>query len=526
MEFEIAGIFSRSITIERDNNDRFETEDECIVSVNGKEYARTKRNVITIDGLKPSNKYDISICKEGENDYNMHTVQTRPESFLLNVRSFGAAGDGVHNDTSAIQAAVMGCPDDGTVYVPAGTYLTGPIFLKSHMTLWIDEGAILLGDTERGNYPVLPGMVRDMYDNSREYNLGSWEGNPLDSFASLITAVNAEDISIVGRGTVDGNAPNSDWWVEAKKKRTAWRPNLVNFIRCKNIRMQGLTLKNSACWCIHPYYSESLSFLDLTIQNPSDSPNTDGFDPESCEDVCLLGTTISVGDDCIALKSGKLYMAKYHHRETKNVTIRNCRLEKGHGSVTIGSEIAGGVSNVHVSRCIFAGTDRGVRIKTRRGRGEKSILTDLLFENISMDHVHMPLTVNMFYFCDPDGHTEYVQSQEKCPVDYRTPGIGSITVKDADCTGVDASFVCVMGLPEAPVEKISLENIKVSYLEEDKRIPQRPVMMDDFPEMSGRSIFLKNVNEIDINNVSIDGSVDDDITLEKVSIRQIDGLHM
>ena len=76
MEFEIAGIFSRSITIERDNNDRFETEDECIVSVNGKEYARTKRNVITIDGLKPSNKYDISICKEGKNDYNMHTVQT------------------------------------------------------------------------------------------------------------------------------------------------------------------------------------------------------------------------------------------------------------------------------------------------------------------------------------------------------------------------------------------------------------------------------------------------------------------
>ena len=83
-----------------------------------------------------------------------------------------------------------------------------------------------------------------------------------------------------------------------------------------------------------------------------------------------------------------------------------------------------------------------------------------------------------------------------------------------------------MGLPEAPVEKISLENIKVSYLEEDKRGPQRPVMMDDFPEMSGRSIFLKNVNEIDIKNVSIDGSVDDDITLENVSTRQIDGLHM
>lgn len=524
MEFEIAGIFSRSVTIERNNTDRFETEEECIVNVNGKEYVRTKRNVITIDGLDPEHKYKVSVCSADGNDHNECAVQTKSESILLNVRSFGALGDGMHNDTPAIQAAIMGCPDDGTVYVPAGTYLTGPLFLKSHMTLWIDEGAVLLGDTDRANYPVLPGMVRDLYDNDKEYNLGSWEGNPLDSFASLITVINAEDISVIGRGIIDGNAANSDWWVDAKKKRTAWRPNLVNFIRCKNIRMQGLTLKNSACWCIHPYYSESLSFMDLTIQNPSDSPNTDGFDPESCEDVTLLGTTISVGDDCIALKSGKLYMAKYHHRETKNVTIRNCRLEKGHGSVTIGSEIAGGVSNVHVSRCIFAGTDRGVRIKTRRGRGERSILTDLFFENITMDHVHMPLTVNMFYFCDPDGHTEYVQSQEECPVDYRTPKVGSISIKNVDCTGVDASFVCAVGLPEAPVEKISLENINVSYLEEDKRIPQRPVMMDGFPEMSGRSIYLKNVNEIEIKKVSIKDSADNDIMYENVKSALIDGL--
>ena len=116
----------------------------------------------------------------------------------------------------------------------------------------------------------------------------------------------------------------------------------------------------------------------------------------------------------------------------------------------------------------------------------------------------MPLTVNMFYFCDPDGHTEYVQSQEECPVDYRTPRVGSITIKDVECTGVDASFVCAVGLPEAPVEKISLENINVSYLEEDKRIPQRPVMMDGFPEMSGRSIYLKNVNELEIPKIEED----------------------
>jgi polygalacturonase len=123
-------------------------------------------------------------------------------------------------------------------------------------------------------------------------------------------------------------------------------------------------------------------FLNLTIQNPYDSPNTDGFDPESCRNVLLLGTKISVGDDCIAIKSGKYYMAKNHFMRTENVVIRNCDLESGHGSVTVGSEIAGGVTGVKVEQCLFDSTDRGVRIKTRRGRGTRSLLDDICFNHI------------------------------------------------------------------------------------------------------------------------------------------------
>jgi polygalacturonase len=240
--------------------------------------------------------------------------------------------------------------------------------------------------------------------------------------------------------------------------------------------------------------------------------------------VLLVGTRISVGDDCIAIKSGKLYMARFHHRETKNVTVRNCRLERGHGSVTVGSEVAGGVSSVHVSQCIFSQTDRGVRIKTRRGRGERSILTDMTFEDIKMDRVHMPVTVNMFYFCDPDGHSEYVQDQSEKPVDYRTPYIGHLKIKDVECTGVDSSFVCAYGLPEAPIGKLTLKRVNVSFLPEAERTAKCPIMMDGFPEMNGKGMFLKNVTTLEIEDLRIKGSADTEPEMENVIEKDISNM--
>ncbi|MBR6851721.1 MAG: glycoside hydrolase family 28 protein, partial [Lachnospiraceae bacterium] len=230
------------------------------------------------------------------------------------------------------------------------------------------------------------------------------------------------------------------------------------------------------------------------------------------------------GDDCIAIKSGKLYMARFHHRETRNVTIRNCRLERGHGSVTGGSEVAGGVSGLFVKQCIFSQTDRGVHIKTRRGRGDRSVLTDLTFEDIRMDRVHMPVTVNMFYYCDPDGHGGYVQDQKEQPVDYRTPYIGHLKIKDVECSGVDSSFVCAYGLPEAPIGKLTLKRVKVSFLPEEERTSKCPIMMDDFPEMNGKGLFLKNVTTLEIEDVQIKGSADKEADLENVPEQDISNL--
>ena len=521
MEFNIVEVFGRSVTIELVSDLIFKQERSFSVLINGQKRLTADRNVVTVTDLLPDTEYVIGIEQDGAVEEKRFT--TKHESALLDVRKFGAKGDGKSCDTAAIQAAICACPKDGCVYLPEGVYYVTPLFLKSDMTLWLDDGAVILGDCKRENYPVLPGMIRTT-DEGDEYNLGTWEGNPLDAFASLITAIDVKNLDIIGPGTLDGNAQNADWWVNPKVKRTAWRPNVVYLVRCENVRIQNVTVLNSPCWTVHPYYCDNISFLNLYIHNPSDSPHTDGLDPESCNGVTVLGTVISVGDDCMAIKSGKYYMALNHHKVTENVVIRNCRFERGHGSVTVGSEAAGGVKNVRVSQCIFDGTDRGLRIKTRRGRGKRSVLDDIVFENINMNGVHMPFTINMFYFCDPDGHSDYVQNQEPEKVDDMTPYIGTIAGRRINCEGVNACVLCAVGLPESVIGKLEFTDIKAVFLPGDERTLERPVMMDNFDEMEGRSIYAKNVGQLILKNVEISGAGDDTPELINVGAKDLENL--
>lgn len=224
----------------------------------------------------------------------------------------------------------------------------------------------------------------------------------------MITGLHVENVKIIGEGVFDGNAQNGDWWVNHKIMRGAWRPNGLFLVHSKAVSLQGVTIKNTPSWNLHPYFSEKIDFIDLKIESPKDSPNTDGCDPESCKDVRIIGVNFSVGDDCIALKSGKIELGRTYKQPCERVLIRNCMMKYGHGAVVLGSEMSGGMKDIEVSQCFFLDTDRGLRIKTRRGRGNDAVIDGITFNNIYMKGVLTPLVMNMYYYCDDDGKTEYV----------------------------------------------------------------------------------------------------------------------
>lgn len=246
--------------------------------------------------------------------------------------------------------------------------------------------------------------------------------------------------------------------------------------RCENVTVQGIHIQNSPSWNVHPYFSDHLRFVDMQITGPANSPNTDGLDPESCHDVEIVGVRISVGDDCIAVKSGKIYMGRRYRRACEDLVIRQCCMRDGHGSITVGSEMAGGVRRMTVRDCCFLHTDRGLRIKTRRGRGKDAVLDEIVFENIRMNQVKTPFVVNCFYFCDPDGHTEYVQTRESLPVDERTPEIRHLVFRRINASNCHLAAAFFYGLPERKIGCVEMEHVQVTYAADAE--PGQIAMMD------------------------------------------------
>ena len=220
MDFNIIFKSSTSVTLELLNNDIYLTQEYSLYLNNELYLDNQNKNVVSIYNLKPDTEYEVLI-KQGNNELSKK-FKTDYEYVCLNVLDFGAKGDGKSLDTSFIQAAILACPDNGRVYFPEGTYYTGPLFLRSNITIELSKGARLLGDVDRNHYPILPGL-RYTSDEKDEYNLGSWEGNPLDIFASIITGINVENVKIIGEGIIDGNAKASDWWVDVRTRRIAWR---------------------------------------------------------------------------------------------------------------------------------------------------------------------------------------------------------------------------------------------------------------------------------------------------------------
>ena len=494
-------VSSRSCAVLLDPNGDYYARSPRELLLNGAPLGTENRSVCSLFGLWPDTEYTLE-SRGDDSARDTLTFRTAPEVCTLNVRRFGAAGDGQHDDTPMLQAAILSCPDGGRVLIPAGTYRTGPLFLKSHITVELQKDAVLALRTDRQAFPILPGVTRTT-DESDEYLLGSWEGNPLDCFAGALTGIGVEDVRIIGEGAVDGCAQQGDWWVEPKKMRVAFRGRLFYLRNCRNITVQGITFRNSPSWNLHPAFSQDLSFLNVRVEAPADSPNTDGFDPESCDGIRMLGTVFSVGDDCIAIKSGKIYMGQKYHTPCRNIEIAWCAMLDGHGGVTVGSEMAGGVCNVRVHHCYMRGNDRGLRVKTRRGRGKYAVIDDIRFEDVRMEGVKTPLVINCMYFCDPDGHTPYVQSREAQPVDDTTPTVGEICferVRALDCQGC-AGYV--LGLPERPVGSVTMRDCDFSF--SDSAAPMTPAMAENVEPCVRRGLILQYVASAALKNVRMRG---------------------
>lgn len=488
------------------------------VLLNGREQYRCDKNVFSLFSLQPDTAYTVTVRSEtGEESL---CFRTRAESCALDVRAFGAVGDGERDDTLPIQTAIGCLPAGGRLFFPAGRYLCRPLMLKSHITLEFAEGATLLGWANREDYPVIPGVVTDLEGQERYF--GGFEGNPMTMYQSLLTAQYAEDITIVGPGTVDGNAQNSDFWTAFRKFPTA-RPRLMFFNRCENVTVHGVHACNSPSWQLHPHYSRRIGLYDVFISAPKNSPNTDAIDPESCDEVEIIGCRFSVGDDCIAIKSSKIELGRKLNRPADHHTIRNCLMDHGHGAVTLGSEIGAGVRNLTVSQCLFRGTDRGLRIKSRRGRGENCRIDEVCFENIRMDGVLTPFVINLWYnCCDPDRESEYVWSREHLPVDERTPRMGRFRFRNLDCRGAEVAACYIDGLPEAPIEEVTLENISVSFAEDAR--PGVPIMENFARERCRLGLYLDNVRRIRVHNVRLSGEEGEKLIAKHYETLECDGL--
>lgn len=507
MQFSNIFVSSVSMCFELNNDTVYYSEKPFGVILDGKEIKRVNTNVFSIFDLQPNTEYEIRTTLS---DYSLK-VKTLEESYAYTVKSFGAKADGVTDDTQAVQTAINVCPKNGRVVFEPGDYFLRPITIKSDMTIELKKGARLVATTCEDDYPLIPGEFDDL--NGKSVHFASWEGTPQLCRQPFVTCYSSHNVNIVGEGIIDGNAQNGAWWIN-HKQRTIGRPRLFFTHFADNINLHGITGQNSASWNFHPYFSSNISFYDTKVKAPADSPNTDGLDPESCDYVNIIGMEFSVGDDAIAIKAGKSYMGLKYAIPANHHTIRNCMMHDAHGGVVLGSEMSGGVKNLKVERCLFKGTDRGLRIKTRRGRGKNAVIDGVEFDNIKMDKVKAPFVMNMFYFCDPDGKTEYVWSKEKLPVDDRTPLLGEFTFKNIECSNSGWCAGYFYGLPEQPIKKVTLKNVNVTY---DESIDEgRPAMMTDAEVMKNGGFVFRNVSSVVLDNVNIQGYKGEKITVSGV----------
>jgi (4-O-methyl)-D-glucuronate---lignin esterase len=352
-----------------------------------------------------------------------------PSSAALNVRDFGAVGDGKTKDTAALQRALDACAaaGGGEVVVPAGEYLTGSLDLKSRTTLRLETNATLAGSADLADYPIIDAR---------------WEGRWVKAHRALISTTKAQHIAVIGPGRIAGSQALGG-------RQMPRRPCVIEPIDCTDVRLEGFTASQRLMWTIHPTYCENLTVSNVTIR--SIGGNSDGVDVDSCKHVVIEGCEIESGDDCIALKSGRGMEGYRLARPTEDVLIRDCTLaDNNFACIGIGSETSGGIRDVRVERCKFTlANTYAIYIKSRPGRG--AFIKDIAANDLEVRTAPKGfLRINLL--------NSGIQDPEPVPGDEGFPRAKNLRFSNVrvDCgTLVDAASIPM----ERPVDGLVLENI-------------------------------------------------------------------
>ena len=440
----------------------------------------------------------------------------------LNLNDFGAKPDGVFNNGEAFKTALEEIAKNGggKLTVDAGNWLTGPIDIPSDTTLELSEGARIVFVDDPALYP--PAFTR-------------WEGVECYGMHALVRSADSKNVKITGKGTIDGNGEK--WWKTVKDKKARkqskpeepyeialaklnpgyenqagggggretqfLRPALIEFINCENIVLEGIKIVDSPFWTVHPVYVKNLTLEKIHIENPYTAPNTDGIDVDSCENVKIIDCFVAVGDDGICIKSGSGPDGIRVNRPTVNVEVKGCTVRNAHGGIVVGSETAAGMSGIHASDCDLSGTDRGIRIKSRRGRGGD--INDIELKNLVMNDTLCPIAMNMYYKCGITDTKSPLFSLEKMPVTSETPRIHNVKIIGCKGTGCKASAGFIVGLPEMPIDNLEIRDCHFTTDESSDCSPMESDMFYGLPEVSVKSFRVRNAPGAKFENVTIEG---------------------
>ncbi|KAL3849731.1 hypothetical protein ACJIZ3_011613 [Penstemon smallii] len=368
-----------------------------------------------------------------------------PRPHSVSVSEFGAVGDGKTLNTVAFQNAIFylkSFTDKGgaQLYVPAGKWLTGCINLTSHLTLFLEKDAVILGSQDFSHWDVvepLPSYGRGLEVPGRRYR-------------SLISGQNLTDVVITGNnGSIDGQG--SVWWEQLNSHTLNYsRPHLVELIGSDNIVISNLTFLNAPSWNIHPVYCSKLLVQNISVYAPPDSPHTSAVVPDSSDHICIENSNISTGYDSVVLKSGWDEYGISYNKSTTKVHIRKVRLQSSSGSgMALGSEMSGGISDILIEHLHIHDSAIGIELKTARGRG--GYIENILVSDVYMENIQQGIKATGQCTSHPDDNFD----------PYALPVVSDITFKDIAGVNITAAGN-FSGIYESPFTSICLSNITFS----------------------------------------------------------------